>query len=219
MSMTSWSGRATTRRLRTCLLPGLADGREIDLAGRKLGLARFLAVDEDGGAGIEVLQAKRDAAARPLLGHADLALVPGRGQLAQFRAFPAWMGVDRLAIVLHVVVDARPAARHLEIAPAGRPARASAFSAGCHRQRPLMQIRSRVGVASRQACSRSQTARTPSGSGASSAAEAVPADPAATSSQTMQTILLFMHFVSKRFTIASPFARKQLIALNRRTSE
>ena len=66
-----------------------------------------------------------------------------------------------------------------------------------------MQIRSRVGVVSCCALSRSQTAHTPAGSGASSAAQAVLAAPAAVNSQTTQTILFFMHFVPERFTIAS----------------
>ena len=84
---------------------------------------------------------------------------------------------------------------------AGTP---SAFSAGCHRHRPLIEIRSRVGVVSRYALSRSQTARTSAGSGASSAAEAGRADSPVTSSQTTQTTVPFTHVVANRFMIAFP---------------
>jgi len=100
------------------LAPGVADGREIHFARRELHLAYLLAIDEDHGAGTEVLHGEGDAAACPLAGNADFPLVPGRGDLAQPHAFPAWMRVDRLAIVLHVVADSRPAARDFEIAPA-----------------------------------------------------------------------------------------------------
>ena len=59
------------------------------------------------------------------------------------------MGVDRLAVLLHVVGDPRPAPGDLEVAPVRRRAPAAvAASAGCQRHRPLMQIRSRVGVVS-----------------------------------------------------------------------
>ena len=61
-----------------------------------------------------------------------------------------------------------------------------------------MQIRSRVGVASRYACFKSQTARTPVGQRGIVRGRAVPADPPATSSQTVQTILRFMHIVASR---------------------
>ena len=103
LSMTSSSGLATTSRLSTCLLAGRAEPSEIHLARRKLHFARLLAVHVHGRAGIQVFQAKGDAAAGPLLGHADLALVPGRGDARQVRALPARMGVDRLAVLLHVV--------------------------------------------------------------------------------------------------------------------
>src|SRR6185369_4038522 len=48
----------------------------------------------------------------------------------------------------------------------------SSIFPGCQRQRPLRQTRSRVGVFSRYAFSRSHTARTPLGSGASPCANA-----------------------------------------------
>ena len=66
-----------------------------------------------------------------------------------------------------------------------------------------MEIRSRVGVASRCACFRSQTARTPSGSKASSAGPSALADLPATNSQAKQTMLLLIHVASSRFMIAS----------------
>ena len=149
------------------------------------------------------------------LRHADLALVPGRGQVAELRVFPAWMGVDRLAIVLHVVVDSRPAARHFEIAPAAGRHRIGLLGrlpppqavdanplAGGRRlavrllqvpdgpdavgQRGVVRGRSRAGRTHRQ-----------------------------TNSQTRQTILLFIHFRFKPFHDRLPICWKQLIALNR----
>ncbi len=137
-----------------------ADRREVDLAGGKPRFAAFLAVEEDVGAGVEIFQAEHDAAARPITGDADFSLIPGRGDCAEVQILPARMGEDRLAVVLHVVGDSGPAARHLEIAPTAVGGE-SAWPAGCHRQRPLMQICSRVGVAWRWAFSRSQTGAGP----------------------------------------------------------
>ena len=99
------------------LAAGAAQRREVHLAARKPHFARLLAVHVHGRVGIQVLRGHSDAAAGPLAGDGDLPLVPGRGDAAQVLVLPARMGIDRLAVLLHVVGDSRPAAGNLEIAP------------------------------------------------------------------------------------------------------
>ena len=79
------------------------------------------------------------------------------------------MPEERLAVFLHVIADSGPAAGHLEVAPAclGRLGLSVSPSlAGCQRQRPFKQMRSRVGVVSWCALLRSQTAAHRLGKGA-----------------------------------------------------
>ena len=90
---------------------------EVYVTRRKVRLARLLTVDVHGGAGIQAFQRQNDAAALPLLRHADLPLVPGRVETFQRCVLPSRMRIDRLALLLRVAGKSRPGTGHLEIAP------------------------------------------------------------------------------------------------------
>jgi len=91
---------------------------QVHLAGWELDLARLLPVHVHRCEGIEVLRVNRDTAPRPRSRDGDLALVPGRRDAPQLPVLPTRVRVHRLAVLLHVVGDPRPAPGHLEVPPA-----------------------------------------------------------------------------------------------------
>src|SRR5262249_40104687 len=60
---------------------------------------------------------KHNPALGPAARNRYLALVPSCGDVAQFARIPSRMGIDRLAILLHVVGNAWPASRDLKVTP------------------------------------------------------------------------------------------------------
>lgn len=66
---------------------------------------------------VNVFRTRRNAAIRPVTRNGNLPLVPGGGEAAAVLCPPARIGEHRLAVLLHVIGDARPATRDLEPAP------------------------------------------------------------------------------------------------------
>jgi hypothetical protein len=95
-----------------------AERSQIGLARREAQLAGLPAVHEHGGVGVQALHGQHDAAAGPVRRHGELPLIPGRGDPAQALGLPGRMGVNRLAVLLHVIGDPRPTARDFEVSPA-----------------------------------------------------------------------------------------------------
>ncbi len=98
--------------------------RQVQVAAGKGDLAHAAAVNEDGGRRVQALDGEDDPAAiigpGGRKGKRELPLVPRRGDGGQPLALPTRMGEDGLAVLLHVVGNAGPAARDLEIAPIAR---------------------------------------------------------------------------------------------------
>src|SRR5690242_13233315 len=90
---------------------------EIDLARRESRLADFLSIDICGGEGVEVIQRERDFSSSPFARNFDLALIPRSADASEPLSFPARICKDGLRILLEIIGNARPAPRHLEIAP------------------------------------------------------------------------------------------------------
>jgi len=96
----------------------LAFPGQVQLARWKTNLARLGAVEVDHRVRVDVVGPQRDAPAGPLGGEGHLALIPRGGDVGEGRIGPARVGDDRLAVLLQPVLDARPGAGHLEVAPA-----------------------------------------------------------------------------------------------------
>src|ERR1019366_7108275 len=90
---------------------------EVHLARREADLAHLLAVNIDRRIRIQILRLQSNASANPILGDGDRAFIPSALDLAKLRVPPAWVGVERLVVALHVVLRARPAGGNLVVTP------------------------------------------------------------------------------------------------------
>src|SRR5688500_17220269 len=96
----------------------LAGRREVHFTCRKADFADPLSIHENRGVRIQIPDAKRELAPRPLARDHEFPLMPGGVDAPELLIFPIRMRKDRLRIFLHVIGDSRPAAGHLEVTPA-----------------------------------------------------------------------------------------------------
>ena len=117
----AFEGHGDDEHTQNMLATGATGCREIDLSLGKTDGADTVRVDIDVRIRVDTLRGEHDPAVIPFLWDGDLALVPGGPDSIQSLAPPTRVGENRLAILLHVVADPRPATRDQKIAPvAGR---------------------------------------------------------------------------------------------------
>src|ERR1035441_7191121 len=91
--------------------------RDLHLTGWEADVAHLPAIHIDRRVGIKVFHIQDDAPAGPIFGNGDSAFVPGALDLAELCVLPAWVGIERLVVALHVVLCARPAGGHFVVTP------------------------------------------------------------------------------------------------------
>ncbi len=94
-----------------------AVGRDVELATWENDGSYVPTIQINSSVGVQVIGVDCDTPADPFGGNDNLPLVPGRGDAVQIPVFPGRVGIDCLAVFLHVVGDSRPAPRYLKVAP------------------------------------------------------------------------------------------------------